>query len=493
MSAAGSPRVGSALVWKATQVGADRAISLVRFLVLARLLAPTDFGLLAVGTVALDLLMTVTALGMMEALVQRKELEDRHYHAAWTVNVLRGVAVAVVVFASAPLIAQLFDEPRAVPILRLIALRPLLSGFLSIRTADLRRQLDFRRLAMVEVPPGIAQTVVSIALAPVIGVYALIAGLLVHAASHVVLSYRVCPYRPRFHMGGEATRALVRYGRWILATSIVAVAGDSLLRVVISRDLGTVDLGLFYLAARLVELPGAVIGLVLRSVAFPLHAQLQDAAEGAAEAFRANVRALLVALLPVSVGIAALAEPLVRDVLGSQWRGAVGIIRILAVATAITVVRWAVGPLLEGRGVPQHATAMDAVRSCVLLLTVWPLTARFGLLGAGVAVLLSELAVQILAARLARQLLPEPFGGLWPAASVALLASGAAAGVALAVDAMLGPPLGLLASASAALVVGTLLLMALDHMLDVGLLRQLAATFPVLRRVPLLRRLVVDP
>lgn len=487
MSASGSRRVGSALLWKATEVGADRAISLVRFLVLARLLAPEDFGLLAVGTVALDLLLTVTALGMMEALVQRKDLREEHYHAAWTVNVLRGATVAAVVLLSAPLIAGIFDEPRAVPILQLIAFRPLLSGFLSIRTADLRRALDFRRLAMVEVPPGIAQTIVSIALVPFLGVYALIAGLLTHAAAHVYLSYRICPYRPRFSLGGEPTRALIRYGRWILAASLVSIAGDSALRIVISRDLGTAELGLFYLAVRLVELPSAIIGLVLRSVAFPLQAQLQDAPERAAEAFRANIRALLAALLPLCVGIAALAEPLVRDVLGGQWSGAIGIIRILALTSAFALIRWAVGPLLEGRGLPQHSTAMDAARSAVLLAAAWPLTARFGLLGAGAAVALSELVNQLLAARYAHRLLPTPFAGLGRPAIAAVGASLVAAAAALAVDAAVGPPFGLIAATTVATVLGATLLAVLDRVLGVGLFLQLVAAFPFLGKLPLLR------
>jgi lipopolysaccharide exporter len=485
-----SRRVGAALTWKAVHLGADRVISLVRFLILARLLAPADFGLLAIATVSLELLMTITNFGMIPALIQREEREPRHYHAAFTVGLLRGAAIAAVVVLAAPLIAALFGDDRATNLIRFIALRPLLTAFISIRVADLERELDFRRLALTELPSGIVQTVVAIALVPMMGVYAIVAGMLTGAVLHVAMSYRMAPYRPRLMLARDATADLFRYGRWILATSLVSVLGESALRVIISRQLGTAELGLYYLATRLVSIPNGVISAIVGSVSFPLHARLQEHAGRAVAAFQANLSALLATLVPIYIGVIALAPALVRDVLDERWDGAVPAIRMLALAPLLGIVADSVFPLFEGRGRPERVTKLIVMRSLILLALAWPLATTWGLVGAAGAVVLAEIPTQLVGARMAGRELPKPFSGTGRAVLASFTASGLAGAAAIGVDALVGPPAGLFAGAGAGLLVGVVLLGVLDRLFGVGLFIRLVAVFPPLARMPGLRRLV---
>jgi lipopolysaccharide exporter len=484
-----SGRVGQALTWKTVQLGGDRIISLVRFLILARLLAPEDFGLLAIATVAHDLMLTVTNFGMVPALIQRRDAEARHYHAAWTVNLIRGAGVAIVVAVAAPLIARLFGDPRATGLIALIALRPLLTGLKSIRVADLERDLDFKALAQVEIPASVVNTIVAIALVPVMGVYALIAGMLAGAAVQVGASYLLAPYRPHLTLSREAASPLFRYGRWILATSLVGVVGEAALRVVIARGLGTAELGLYYLAARLVSIPNGVISTILGAVTFPLHVQLQERADRAVNAFQSNMTALLASLVPVYVTLIVLAPVLIRDVLGERWEGAATAIMVLSLGPVLGIVFDAVEPLMEGRGSPQRITLLIALRSGVLLILVWPLAMAFGLVGAAAAVVVAEIPTQVLAARLANRELPRPFRGLGPALLASFGASLVAGAAAVGVDTLVGPPLGLFAAVATAAVVGLVLLAGLDRWVGVGLFAQLVRALPVMGRLPLLRRL----
>ncbi len=482
-----SGRVGSAVSWKAVQLGADRVISLVRFLVLARILAPQDFGLLAIATVTLELLTTITNFGMIPALIQRRHPEERHYHAAWTVGILRGTAIAAAVAVAAPLISELFGDPRATNLIRFIALRPLFTAAMSMRIADLERDLDFRALTYIQAPAAAVQTVVAIALAPVLGVYALVAGMLIGSAMSAAMSYRWAPYRPRLTLDAGAAAPLFRYGRWVLATSVVGVVGEAALRMIVSRQLGTIELGLYYLAARLVSLPNGVVSVVVGSVAFPLHARLQSGATRAVEAFRANVMALLASLVPIYVGVAALAPALVRDVLGQRWDGTVPVIRLLAVAAVLGVVADAVIPLLEGRGRPSRVTLLLSVRTAMLLVLAWPLAAGYGVEGAAFAVIAAELPIQLLAGSMARRLLPKPFRGLWKPSLAAFSASTAGAMLGLTVDRAAGPPLGLFLGAASAAVAGVVLLATVDRIANVGLFDYLVRAFPPLARLPVLR------
>ncbi|MCB0316304.1 MAG: oligosaccharide flippase family protein, partial [Calditrichaeota bacterium] len=112
MSASTAQRAGSALFWKGLQHAGVKAIFFLRLLVLARLLTPDDFGLLAISMVALGILSQVTDFGLVPALVQRADVNEPHYHSAWTLGVLRAMAISAVVFLGAPLIAWAFEEPR---------------------------------------------------------------------------------------------------------------------------------------------------------------------------------------------------------------------------------------------------------------------------------------------------------------------------------------------------------------------------------------------
>jgi lipopolysaccharide exporter len=238
-------RTGSALLWNGVGLAVTRVISLVRFVILARLLAPDDFGLLAIAWVAIELLLTLTDLGMVTALVQRDRVDASQFDTAWTVGLVRALVVAVAIVVGAPLIAELFEEPRAAGILRALAVAPLLSALASIKIAELTRNLQFRKLTLIRVPEAAVEAAVSIALATVLGVWALVVGVLVANVVRVVLSYLLAPHRPRISFDQGAARSLFRFGRWLFAVGVLGLAGEALLRAGIARRLGTAELGVF--------------------------------------------------------------------------------------------------------------------------------------------------------------------------------------------------------------------------------------------------------
>ncbi|MGH2524323.1 MAG: oligosaccharide flippase family protein, partial [Anaerolineales bacterium] len=338
MSARLAKQAGGALTWKAIQLAGIKGIFVVRILILARLLSPEDFGLLAIATVTIGVLMSLTDFGMMPALVQRPDPAEQDYHAAWIVGVIRALAVTGVVVLTAPVVAGLFGEPQAAAIIRMLALRPLLEASASIKVADLTRNLRFRSLAFISLPEALVNTLVSIALARALGVWALVVGTLAGSAVYVAMSYLLAPYRPRLALDMVAARPLIRYGRWIFVTSLVAMAGSSVLQAVISLRLGAAELGLYFLAAKLAFLPYEVASEVVGAVTFPLYARLRADVLQTALAFRAIVRGMAVLLIPVHTLIIALAPSLVRNVLGPRWAGAEPVIQVLALAGLVGLV-----------------------------------------------------------------------------------------------------------------------------------------------------------
>lgn len=469
-------RAGSALFWKGAQLVGTKVIFLVRILVLARLLSPDDFGLFAISLVAIDFLLRVTNTGMAPALVQAEEPGKGHFEAAWSLGLLRALAIGAVVVAGAPIIARLFEEPRAVDLLRILAMRPLLEATASIRVVELVRELRFRTLAVIHLSEAVVNTVVSVVLAGPLGVWALVAGPIAGAASYSILSYALIPFRPRLRLPRAALGGLVRYGRWVFLTGVIAVTSQSVLKLVIARELGAVELGLYFLAAKLAFLPGEA-GEVVGSVAFPLHAGIQRDLEKSKRAFRGVLRGMMAVTIPTCVILIAVAPSLVSELLGPRWEGTATLIRVLACVPVIGLVGDATVPLLKGVGRPDRVAALEFVQSSLLITLAWWLTTTYGVIGAAVAWLPASAASQLLCAWFARNVLGRPFAGLGRPTMAIGSASLAGAGVAWLVGTAGGVLVlgtGVLLAAVAAL--GVLLI--LDDRWRLGIVADLVRVYP---------------
>lgn len=471
-------RAGSALVWQGIQHFGVKAIYLVRIPILARLLLPEDFGLLAIAIVALDVLLQVTNFGVIPALVQREAVDREHYHAAWTVGVLRALAVAIIVFLGAPIIAGVFGEPRALPVIRLLALRPLIQAVASIGIADLTRDLRFRGIAVLNLSEALANATISIALAPSLGVWALVAGFLAGPACYAAMSYVLAPRRPRFAIDRTATSSLIAFGRWIFLVGIIALAGRFVLQAVISRRLGATELGLYYLAAKIAYLPTEIAADLIGGVAFPLYARLQADAQRAVRAFRVILVAPAALLVPAQALLIVLASSLVSELLGARWIGTAPIIQVLAIASLIGLLADAAHPIFNGLGQPQKVVAFEGVQYALLIGLVWELTGRFGLVGAVSAWLPATIAAQIVAVVLLRSVLPRPFEGtLAPLLAIAAI-SAVGGAIAFALDRVVGGLLGfVLAGLFGAATMG-ILLWVNDRRYGLGLRSLLGRIFP---------------
>ena len=471
-------RTGSALLWNGAGLVVARLISLVRFVVLARLLSPEDFGVLAIAWVAIELLLTITDVGMVTALVQRPRVDDSQYDTAWTVGMVRALVVAGAIAVGAPLIASFYGEPRAADILPVLAVAPVLSASASIKIADLTRNLDFRRLTLIRVPEAATEAVVSIALAPLLGVWALVAGVLIANLVRVVLSYLLAPHRPRVSFDQGAARSLFRFGRWLFAVGILGLAGEALLRAVIARRLGTAELGVFYLAMRLVMLPLTSVEAAVASIGMPLHARLQADPVRRTRALQTSLVGMLALLVPGYALLIVLAPSLVHDVLGPQWAGAELPIQVLAVGAAIRTIAAAGEPMAVGFGRPQLVAALAALRLVILVGVGWVLAGSAGVVGAAVAWLITEAVVAVGWVLASARMVVRPLRGLGTQILAVLAAAAVAALTALGIDQALGGLPAVVAAVSLSLPAAAGVLWFLDRRLDCGLESELARMFP---------------
>ncbi len=473
---------GAAVRWRAVGLAGAKAIALARSLVLAWLLVPDDFGLFAIAFVPLDLMLGVTDVGMIPALVQRREVHDRDYHVAWTVGLLRGLAISVVLMSAASLFAGVFGDVRATDIIRALALRPIIAATASIRVAQLERDLHFRSLASIDLATSIVNTVFAVLLAHSMGVWALVIGTLAGALAGVIASYVVAPHTPKLVFDRVRARSLMTFGRWVLLGGVAAMIGEGVLVATISRTLGVGATGLYSLAASLALAPAAMVGAVIGGVAFAVHARAFPDQRQVARVFRASLTSMIVVLLPAYAILTVLAPAIVERMLDTRWQGAAPVVQLLAAAGFLGLVFDATASMLAGAGRARAVTILSLLFTAIVSVVVWPLTQRFGLEGAATARIVADLVVMISCVVLIRTVLTSPFKALWlPLVSI-LVASGVSATVAWFIT-QSSPRLGaLIAGGVAGIVSAILLLWVFDRWLHLGLRRDSALVIPALRQ-----------
>ncbi|MEO8355880.1 MAG: oligosaccharide flippase family protein [Chloroflexota bacterium] len=469
---------GTAMIWQAFQMGGVKALYMVRLLVLAILLTPADFGLIAIALAATGFLLNLTNFGLIPAVVQAENMDDDRYDAVWTFDMTRSVIVTTLTILFAPLIAEIFAEPRAVPIIQILALRPLIESLISIKIAALNRNLTFRPLAFLKIIEAVFNAVISIALAKPLGVWAMVFGMIGGAAAMVIASYILAPYRPRLLFDWNAVQPLLKFGGWLLVTGVVAMAGNFGLRIVISRQMGAEGLGLYFLAAQIAFLPNEIASEVVGSVAFPLFARLQSNLQQAARAFQAILTGLMALLYPICALIIVLSPILVQDILGTKWYGTVSLIRIMALAAMIALLADATIPLVKGFGQPYRVMQIELVQSVSLILMVWFLTNRYGTVGAALAWLPTVICIQLLCLYFIQDIFHDSLKETRRPLFAILLSTLAGAGISyLAIQILPNIPGLVIASLLAALATGSILWFS-DHRYSLGLARNIAIAFP---------------
>ncbi len=479
-------RAGTAVVWRGLSLVGEKLIFLLRLVILARILLPEDFGLVAIGMAALVLMSSLTDLGVVSALVQDPSRDRQHLDTAWTIGVIRGLFVCLVLLFGAPYIAAAFGEPAARPFVQAIGVTVLLRSVASIRIAHLNRELHFRSLAIIGLATASINTVVAVVLAPHLGAWALIWGSIAGALTFFAGSFIAAPYAPRLRLDLSAAGSIMRFGKWIFLIGIIAVLGDTLLRLIITRQLGIAELGLYFLAARLGYLPAQLISEIVGNVAFPVYARVQDDNLKATNMFRRVLVATTALMIPACAVFACLVPALVSDLLGERWQGTVGVMQLLILSSVAGILGDSVAPLLKGMGRPARILWMDSVQLVVLLGAAWLLIDLVGLWGAGMAWVISVVSSQFMAYRYATDALDDPFRGVG-AVMVAIIVTGVVAALIAAVilhwmSGILAILLAVVASAAAAV----LAILVLDRQFGLGLRRSLSEPFPWARRLGVL-------
>lgn len=362
----------------------DKSVGLISTLVLARVLTPADFGLVAMAMAVVALLGLMGAFGFETALIQRQNTERSHYDTAWTFNVLFGVAIAIMLIVMAVPAATFYREPRLELMLPALALGALIGGLENIGTVAFRKELDFRKEFKFLLAKRLASFVVTISLALAFqSFWALIAGTVTGKLMAVFISYRLHPYRPRFTLAARGD--LMHFSKWIFISNLIQFLHAKSTDFILGRTVGSHGLGVYNIASEIAAMPSTELIAPLNRAVYPAYTRLASTRELLWARFLEVFGLISLLAFPVSVGLYCLSDLVVSLLLGDKWIEAVPIMQIAGFSGLMAALQSNLYLVIVAMGKPKANTILAAVLLVISLPAIIYASLQYGVLGAAYA------------------------------------------------------------------------------------------------------------
>ena len=321
--------------------------------ILAILLVPDDFGLVAMATVFLGVATLIVDLGLGNALVQRAEIGEAHRSTLFWLTALLSLGLFVLFVSSAPAIGRFFHDDRVVPVLQVMALSLVLAAPEGTYASLLLREMDFKSLGLRQMVGTVFAGGVGLAAAFAgLGVWALVLYSLAQAAARSLLLFWRSSWRPRFCWSAEALRDLWGFGRWVAGGRMINYVNRNADNLLVGRFLGARDLGLYSFSYQAVLLPLLYIARPITAVSFPSFSQLQDDPARCAGAYVKGLEVTVLVAWPIAALGAFAAPAAIPLVFGPEWAPAVPVFVILCGVAALHSFMNLAAAFFDGLGHP---------------------------------------------------------------------------------------------------------------------------------------------
>jgi len=365
-----------------------RGLGFISTLILARLLVPEDFGLVVLATTCVGMLEIMGEFGLDTVLIAKQDSTRQLYDTAWSLQILRGVVLAALVFFGADGIAWLLDEPRLTLILHWLALSALLQGFINIGIVEFRKELMLEKELQFQVIQKLISFFVTLGLAYYWRNYwALVAGIVTGQAIGLLLSYLMSSYRPRFDL--SEWRTVFHFSKWLLFINLlnyVSNRGDSL---IIGSKVGAGAVGYYGIANEVASMPTNELVFPIQRAVFPGFSKLSSDLYVLRDSYLSVFSLVVMLAAPLGVGISLVAEPMVNIVLGEKWLLAIPLMEILAISGAFRVMGAGAGSVMYALGQVKTVAWMSSIITLLRLILLFWWVSVAGAEGAAWAILVT--------------------------------------------------------------------------------------------------------
>lgn len=335
----------------------ERSIGVVSTVILARLLVPADFGLVAMAMAVFAVLELIGQFGFDYAIIRTQDPPRSHLDTAWTLTVCHGLISGLALAVLAAPASTFFNEPRLELVIYILALISAIQGFENVGIVLFRKDLQFKNDFNFFLAKKIIAFICTISLAIAFKSYwALVGGIFASRTASVILSYIVHPYRPRLSF--SATRELFGFSQWVLLTGILnyfSVRGPDF---ILGRFAGADSVGVFRIAHELATLPTTELMFPIARAAYPGYAKVADDRAELKRTYLAVQGSIVMLTLPAGIGLVMLADPFVKALLGFKWLEAVPLIQVLGLYGALRIFQTTNNAIFNVLGKPHWNTAL---------------------------------------------------------------------------------------------------------------------------------------
>ena len=321
------------LFWSFSDLIARQGIQFVVHIVLARLLLPSDFGIIGMVTVFIAISNTFIDSGFSQALIRDQKVNQRDCSTVFYFNLLVACIIYVVLFFSAPAISRFFREPQLVTILRVLSLVLIINSFGLIQRTMLVKQIDFRTQTRIGIIASVLSGGAAILLAYLgFGVWSLVIRTLILQLTVSLLLMISNRWIPSMEFSFRSFKRLFSFGSRLLFSSLIGTVYKSIYNVIIGRFFLVSDLGFYTNARRLEEVASHAVATSLQRVSYPVLSSIQEDESLLQHGFRKIIKASTFVNFPIMIILAAIAESLIPGLLGERWIPSVPYFQLLCFA-----------------------------------------------------------------------------------------------------------------------------------------------------------------
>ena len=402
-------QIRSGLTSMAFKLGMTKATGFLVTLILARLLVPEMFGLVAMVAVVIGFLGIFADLGLQNALIQRRRepVSALRYDSAFWFLAGAGLVMAGLVWlVGVPFMVWFYDEPRLQPIAMALALGLWMGTLSTLPRVRLTRLMKFRSIVRADVLGMLAGAGGAIALALAgAGLWALVGKSLISSLVTLVLIWKATRWRPRLRFDLQSLRDVVGFSGYMLANSVLYYLRKNMDVIIVGKLLGASALGVYSLAFALTETLRMQLYSVVNKVMFPAYSRMQNDPAAMKPYYLATIRYMALITWPISTLLILFADPLVPMLFGEAWIEAVRPVQILAVASMVFALSGTPAEVLKGLGRPEISLYIQSINTVfVALPAIYFGAIHYGLEGAAIGVL-----IQYITARIAYQVVIYKF------------------------------------------------------------------------------------
>ena len=365
-----------------TSIAVSRALGLVSTIILARLLFPSDFGILALAGFVTGLISQFSDFGIGMALVQRKDNVDEAKNAAFYMYIIMGILLYIVAFFAAPFAAQFFNEPVIQQVIRISGIGLIINSIGVVNRWLLFKELKFKKITIVDILRSSVTVVITIILAFYgFSFWSIVYGSLAGSILEALLLWAVNPWRPRLRFNKQITKELFHFGKYVFMSTIFVFFILNIDNVTAGRVLGTVFVGYYMLAFRFGNYSTTLVTHVVSRVIFPTFAKIQDDLERLRKAYLMQLKYVSMISIPMAFGTFAIASEFVTIVLGEKWTPVIPLLQILCFYGLFRSLQSGAGNIFYAVGKPQYSTKILSIELLGVLLFIYPMTLWYGLVG----------------------------------------------------------------------------------------------------------------